>query len=402
MVRFRRLSKRSVVGAVVLMVLAAISLANWAERGRFGLPEDGVVWTDSEAGVSASWVESEGPAALVGVRPGDILISIGGRRVGAALDATRFLAEVGAWSRTQYEIERDGRLHRFSIVVGESASRGTVGRLSPDSRLGLRVDRAPGLPALPGESHDYPVLCLLPRFAGGLFAERDRPVRHLRQAGLLARRLGAAADAAPLPRFLRAFRGSDAAPARLPPHRVLPGGRRRIGSPCRRGRLGCGRHRGPRPGHILRFRSAGAARGQRPGGRGLDPDRGQGFGESTSPAANEMAAVWRGRGNHSVRRVLRRPVSGRFRARTQSGLRGVLPGAPAGLHRRGSDSLQADGLRTRLAAFARFRPDLRPPAGDRLRRPFRRRLGTGLAGTLRPDSLAGLLDPGRPALHSNP
>ena len=108
------------------MVLAAVSLANWAERGRFGVPEDGVVWADSEAGVSASWVESESPAALVGVRPGDILISIGGRRVVAALDATRFLTEVGAWSRTLYEIERDGQLHRFSVVVGESASRGTV------------------------------------------------------------------------------------------------------------------------------------------------------------------------------------------------------------------------------------------------------------------------------------
>ena len=108
------------------MSLAAISLANWAQRGRFGVPEDGVVWADSEAGISASWVESESPAALVGVRPGDILISIGGRSVAEALDATRFLAEIGAWSRTQYEIERNGQLHRFSVVIGESASRGAV------------------------------------------------------------------------------------------------------------------------------------------------------------------------------------------------------------------------------------------------------------------------------------
>ena len=83
-----------------MMALAAVSLANWAERGRFGVPEDGVMWTDSEAGVSASTVESESPAALVGVRSGDILISIGGRPVVEALDATRYLTETGAWSRT--------------------------------------------------------------------------------------------------------------------------------------------------------------------------------------------------------------------------------------------------------------------------------------------------------------
>ncbi len=84
------------------------------------------MWTDSEDGVTASWVESESPAALVGVRPGDILISIGGRRVAEALDATRVLTEVGAWSRTQYEVERDGQPHLFSVVIGESASRGAV------------------------------------------------------------------------------------------------------------------------------------------------------------------------------------------------------------------------------------------------------------------------------------
>ena len=150
MVRSRELSKRSVVGAVVLMALAAISLANWVERGRFGVPEDGVVWADSEAGVLASWVESESPAAQVGVRPGDSLISIGGRRVAEALDATRFLAEVGAWSRTQYEIERDGQLHRFSVVIGESASRGAVAGF-----------------------------LLVLGWAYALIAERDRPVRYL-------------------------------------------------------------------------------------------------------------------------------------------------------------------------------------------------------------------------------
>ncbi len=123
----RKLTKRSTLGVILAVALGALSLANWVERGRFGVPEDGVMWADSEAGVLASRVESEGPAARVGVRPGDMLVSIGGQPVGEALDATRILDSVGSWSRTEYLIERGGQSKRVSLVVGESSSRGAVG-----------------------------------------------------------------------------------------------------------------------------------------------------------------------------------------------------------------------------------------------------------------------------------
>ena len=123
MVQSLNLSKRTLLGVGLALALGTLSVANWVDRGRFGVPEDGVMWIDSEAGVSASRIENQSPAALVGVRPGDILRSIGGRPVDEALDATRILAEFGAWTRAEYVIERDGRSERLSIVVGESASR---------------------------------------------------------------------------------------------------------------------------------------------------------------------------------------------------------------------------------------------------------------------------------------
>lgn len=126
MVRSLNLSKRALLGVGLALALGALSLANWLERGRFGVPEDGVMWSDSEAGVSASRVGIQSPAALVGVRPGDILLSIGGRPVDEALDATRILVELGAWTRAEYVIERDGRSERLSVVIGESASRGAL------------------------------------------------------------------------------------------------------------------------------------------------------------------------------------------------------------------------------------------------------------------------------------
>ena len=123
----RNFTKRLTLGVILALALGALSLSNWAERGRFGVPEDGVLWADSEAGVVASRVESEGPAARVGVRPGDRLVSIGGQPVYEALDATRILADAGAWSRAEYLIERDGQASRVSLVIRESTSRGAVG-----------------------------------------------------------------------------------------------------------------------------------------------------------------------------------------------------------------------------------------------------------------------------------
>ena len=124
---FRNFSNRSALGVILAVALGALSLANWAERGRFGVPEDGVVWDDSEAGVLAVRVETDSPAARVGVRPGDTLRSIGGKPVSEALDVTRILVDIGSWNRTEYVIERDGSSRRLALVVGESSSQGTVG-----------------------------------------------------------------------------------------------------------------------------------------------------------------------------------------------------------------------------------------------------------------------------------
>ncbi len=126
MIRSRLITKRFAPW-VALVALIALSLGNWVERGRYEVPEDGVVWSDSEAGVVASGVASESPGALVGLRPGDTLQSIAGRPVTQALDATRILAGVGARNRTEYRIEREGRPLSLSVVVGAGTSRGAVG-----------------------------------------------------------------------------------------------------------------------------------------------------------------------------------------------------------------------------------------------------------------------------------
>ena len=127
MVRSRELSRRLSLGVILAVALGTLSLVNWVERGRFGVPEDGIMWADSEAGVSAVRVTPNSPAALVGVRPGDILASIDGRPVHEPLDVVRILSDVGTGSRAVYGIDRDGERIGVSVVVGESAGRGALG-----------------------------------------------------------------------------------------------------------------------------------------------------------------------------------------------------------------------------------------------------------------------------------
>ncbi len=126
MVQSREKAKRLAAG-ILVTGLVALSLANWAERGRFGVPEDGVMWTDSEAGVAAVRVDPNSPGALVGVRPGDLLLSLGGQPVSEASDVPRILAGIGPWSRTEYRVERDGRSRALALVVAETPGRSAVG-----------------------------------------------------------------------------------------------------------------------------------------------------------------------------------------------------------------------------------------------------------------------------------
>ena len=109
-----------------LMVIATIALVgaavvNYRQRQVFELPDDGVVWIDSGAGVVASSVASGSSAAQAGIQPGDRLLSIGQMRVGRALDVPRILTGIGVWKRAAYGVSRDGVGFDASLIVGAAS-----------------------------------------------------------------------------------------------------------------------------------------------------------------------------------------------------------------------------------------------------------------------------------------
>src|SRR5258708_10925433 len=96
-------SFRVSVGAVVLALatLAAVIFAilNFDQRARFESPDDAAVWRDTDRGVEAWRVSSNGPTARAGIRQGDLLLEIGGQPVTRALDVTKRVWRARLWSQ---------------------------------------------------------------------------------------------------------------------------------------------------------------------------------------------------------------------------------------------------------------------------------------------------------------
>ncbi len=114
-------SFRVSLGAVVLALatLAAVIFAilNFDQRARFESPDDAVAWRDTDHGVEAWKVSSNGPAARAGIRQGDLLLEIGGQRITRALDVTKRVWRAGLWSQLRYKLSRDGDSFETPVVI---------------------------------------------------------------------------------------------------------------------------------------------------------------------------------------------------------------------------------------------------------------------------------------------
>jgi two-component system NtrC family sensor kinase len=124
----RELKDQLISALLVILTVAAVISAgiNFQQQRRFHLPEDGVTWIDRAGGVTAIYVEPRSGAATAGIRTGDKLISIGGREIKAASQATQILVNVRAWTETPYEVERNGIRFTAKVIVRERTTDSAV------------------------------------------------------------------------------------------------------------------------------------------------------------------------------------------------------------------------------------------------------------------------------------
>ena len=118
---FQELKFQLSTALLTLLTLASgvSAIINFQQQNRFRLPDDGVIWVDGKAGVSA--VHVTGPAARVGVHAGDTLVSINGTPINQSVDVEKVLVRIGANYQTTYVVRRSGvEIEIKKLVVGET------------------------------------------------------------------------------------------------------------------------------------------------------------------------------------------------------------------------------------------------------------------------------------------
>jgi two-component system, NtrC family, sensor kinase len=109
------------VGAVVLALatLAAVIFAwlNFVQRSRYDLVDDGVAWTDSSNGIEAWKVAADSPAAMAGIRSGDVLLAINDAPVPSAAHVARRLYRAGLWTQLRYKLSRNGEEFETRLIT---------------------------------------------------------------------------------------------------------------------------------------------------------------------------------------------------------------------------------------------------------------------------------------------
>src|SRR6266478_3693822 len=109
----KELKQQLVSALLVILTVAAVVAAaiNFQQQSRYHLPDDGVTWVDRTAGaenrVTAVYLTPGSPALKAGLHDGDVLVSIEGKPIENALEATQVLARLGAWRSANYTYKRN-------------------------------------------------------------------------------------------------------------------------------------------------------------------------------------------------------------------------------------------------------------------------------------------------------
>jgi len=104
----REFQARFTVILLCLFTVAAAVFAgfNYKLEHQSAIPDDGVWWLERNGQVVADRIDPNGPAALAGVRNGDIAVSINGRTVNSSAAVERQLYYSGVYSKATYSLIR--------------------------------------------------------------------------------------------------------------------------------------------------------------------------------------------------------------------------------------------------------------------------------------------------------
>jgi two-component system, NtrC family, sensor kinase len=112
---------RSAFVVTVVLVLAALGVANVAMRARYHEVEDGVLWAGRPQGVVAIEVALASPAEASGILPGDILLAVNGVPIESPADVVEFQHSGTPGTRLTYSLVRLGTQQALDVSLAPAA-----------------------------------------------------------------------------------------------------------------------------------------------------------------------------------------------------------------------------------------------------------------------------------------
>ena len=104
----REFQTRLTASLLVLLTVAAVVFAgyNYKVESSIAIPDDRVWWLERKGQLVADKLDPNGPAARAGIRAGDSLLSLNGRKVETSAGLARQLYYSGVWSKATYSLLR--------------------------------------------------------------------------------------------------------------------------------------------------------------------------------------------------------------------------------------------------------------------------------------------------------
>jgi two-component system, NtrC family, sensor kinase len=109
---------RFIAVALISCVLIGIGIFNLRDRVNGVESTDGVVWIDSNGNLKASAIDSDGPGNRAGIKQGDELISINGRKVAHSDQLSELLSVLDPGTYLTYELTDEAGSRSISLQLG--------------------------------------------------------------------------------------------------------------------------------------------------------------------------------------------------------------------------------------------------------------------------------------------
>ena len=159
----RESQARFIAVLLFLLTVAAVVFAgfNFQKEREFALPDDGAGWIEQGGRLRAEMIDSHGPAAKAGIKPGDMLISVNGTEIQDLPGLERQIFRTGIWSKAVYSLARQGvTLDSTVILVPADRSLNNWLRLIALIYLGIGVYVLLRRWTAPSSTHFY-IFCLV-------------------------------------------------------------------------------------------------------------------------------------------------------------------------------------------------------------------------------------------------